>query len=378
MSLAERYAAVPQRPRFLLRVVALFWLTRVLHLGAVWVWASRRHESVLGVLTKADGLHYTSIAVHGYAPLGALDPSGVPVHTSDLVFFPLYPLLVRLPALVLDVRLAAVLVTLLAGTVASVLIALWAEPQAGQRAAAWLVLLWATLPSAAVLDMGYSEALFVALAAGTLLALARRRWIAAALACALAGLSRPTGVALVASLVVAVLLDGRLSLRKVAAVLIAPLGLLVALTHVALATGRWDGWFWLEGTVWRSGFDLGRSTWSRLADVVQGGPSSRVAPYVVAAATVVLFVALLVAYLLRRPRPADAVFAVLAMAMTLGGAGYFHSKPRFLLTVFPVLLAPSAWLSRLPRTAAWVVGAVLLVVSTGWNAWLLVGWRYSL
>src|SRR4029078_10416072 len=52
--------------------------------------------------------------------------------------------------------------------------------------------LFAVLPHAVVESMGYSEALFTALAAWSLWAVLRRYWLSAALLCVLAGLTRPT------------------------------------------------------------------------------------------------------------------------------------------------------------------------------------------
>src|SRR5581483_12500553 len=55
----------------------------------------------------------------------------------------------------------------------------------------------ALFPAAAVLVMGYAEALFMALSVGAFLALRTRRWEVAAGLGLLAGLCRPLGVVLV-------------------------------------------------------------------------------------------------------------------------------------------------------------------------------------
>ncbi len=67
-----------------------------------------------------------------------------------------------------------------------------------------LVVLVFAQPMSIVFSMAYTEALFVALVAGTLLAAYRRLWLVAGLLGVLAGLTRPTGAALAVALAVAV------------------------------------------------------------------------------------------------------------------------------------------------------------------------------
>jgi hypothetical protein len=184
----------------------------------------------------------------------------------------------------------------------------WARPVVGDRAAVVLVWVWSPLPSAVVLSMAYSEVLFVAAAAGCLLGLQRRRWLLAAAAATVGGLTRPTGGALVLAVWVAVAVEMPRSREPAitawAAVTLAPVGLVVSLAHVAHATGRLDGWFWLERTVWRSGFDGGRSGLDKLGQLVTGGTPAHRLPEIVAAALVLAAIALAVRLFSARPRPA--------------------------------------------------------------------------
>jgi hypothetical protein len=354
---------------------ALFLVVRLVQIAAVAVAAAGGSTPVLDLLTKADGQSYLALAANGYPAPPPIGPDGVYVHTTDLAFFGLYPLLVRVGSLLLDPRAAAVVVSLLAGTAAAAMIGLWAAPRLGRWGAVATVAVWSLWPSGIVLGMGYSESLFLACAAATLLALQRGRWLAAGLACALGGLTRPTGAALVVAVVVAVVLAGRPDGRRWAALVIAPLGLVVSIGHVALATGRWDGWFWLQRTVWKSGFDGGVSTWRSGLAALRGGA---VAPYVVSAVVVILFLALLVVYLVGRPPWHEAAYVLVVAAMGLGGVGYFHCKPRFLLPAFPVMAVVGGRWARWRVPVAVLVGVAALVASTWWNTYLVVSWPYSL
>ena len=363
--------------RTVLASIAVYVVVRTSVLVAVVVAARGSVTPVLDLLTKADGLRYLAIAGDGYAPPPPVGPDGVYTETTNLAFFPLYPATIRLFSWAIDPRAAAVLAALLAGLVATVLMTLWAAPRVGPRGAVVLVAIWSLWPSAVVYGMGYSESLFVATVAGCLLAMQRQRWTWAAVACALAGLTRPTGAALLGALLVALLVHRPPWRGWLPAAVLAPLGLVVSLAHVGVATGRWDGWFWIERTVWRSGFDGGRSTLANAVGAVTGTKVQTLPPYLVAAVTCVLAIALLVALLVQRPPAEEAVYAVLATVMALGGVNYFHCKPRFLGVVLPLFVPPARWLSRLPRWALAVLGVVALVLSARWSAWFVVTWKYS-
>jgi hypothetical protein len=123
---------------------------------------------------------------------------------------------------------------------------------------------------AVVLTMAYTEALFCALAAWALVFVLERRWVAAGVCCALAGLVRPTAPALVLAVGLAALVcllrrrDGR---RPPAAALLAPLGLLGYLLWVGGRThpgaglaDRLGAWSEPESRGWQTGFDRGAAT----------------------------------------------------------------------------------------------------------------------
>src|SRR5262249_13087555 len=133
-------------------------------------------------------------------------------------------------------------------------------------------------------------------------------------------------------------------LRPVAALVLAPLGLVGYLAWVAHALDRLDGWSYMQDKGWHLSFDGGRSTWHTLVHPVLLEPRrlelSEVSAVLVA--SVVLLV--LLAYL-RPPWPL-LVYAAGLVVLTLGGEGYYHSRSRFLLPAFPLLLPIAVALGR--------------------------------
>ena len=383
MTVASRMANSSVR-RVVVGSVLLFAAIRLLMLLVIAVVAHAHHKHVLTVLTKADGLWYLRIAKHGYGSPPPIGPNGSYTHTTTLAFFPLYPYLIRAVSwLGFSNVHAALLITAICGLVAAALIAMWATGVVGARAAVVLVGIWSMLPSSCVFDMAYSEALFVAAAAWCLLGLQRRKLVPAAVAATVAGLTRPTGGCLVLAVYVAALVglnrDRRLTRERVSALVIAPAGLLFSLGHVAVATGRLDGWFWLERTVWNSGFDAGRSGVTVYDQLLGGGKARHVPPQIMAAVVVVAFIALTLWWLLGRHRPSgpDVAYSVSAEVLAIGERHYFHVKPRFLLVAFPVLVPLARRVARLPGWALLAVGAAALAGSLWWNAYFVAIWPAS-
>jgi hypothetical protein len=384
---------------FLTRAAVVHIVVRVAVLAAVLV-AVAVHPLGTGsyggdigaALGKSDGVWYLGIAHHGYGSPPPIGPDGSYVHLTSLAFFPLYPLIVRVVAVTgLPYLGAALLVTGGAGLAAALLVALWARAIVGTRGALVLLAIWELFPSSAVLDLAYSEALFVAAAAGALLALQRRAWVLAGLAATVAGLTRPTGGAVVAAVWVAVGLEWwrrrRPSAPSLAAALVAPVGLLVSLGHVAIATGRLDGWFWLERTAWQSGFDAGWTSVTHVGEVLTGGRALHRLPEIVAAIVVVAVVVgavLAIRTVPRRGGPArvsaaDAAYAVVVAVLGIGERSYFYVKPRLLFVGFPLLTPVARRVAAMrARPAVVAVGLLVAVASVCYQAYLLVGWPKAL
>ena len=151
----------------------------------------------LGILGSWDGRWYQNVAARGYLL--------VPGHQSNPAFFPLFPIVLRsLHWTGLSFRGAGVVVANLAFLVA--VLAFYElgrellPEQDARRAAVYL----AVFPMGFVFSMVYPESLvFAAIALAAFFAL-RGRWIAAALAGAVAALARPEGVFYVLPLAVIV------------------------------------------------------------------------------------------------------------------------------------------------------------------------------
>ncbi|PRH78703.1 hypothetical protein C6N75_13580 [Streptomyces solincola] len=290
-----------------------------------------------------DSGWYVLIAEEGYA--GSCPVQG---DLCRYAFFPLYPALIRTTASLtpLPAPWAALLLSLAASAAAAWGVYAVVEHCAGRRTALVATVLWGALPHAVVESMAYTESLFTALAAWALYAVLTGRWLAAASLACLAGLTRPTGIAVVAAVGVPALLALRarpLPRRAAAALVLAPLGWLGWVAWTGVRAARWDGYFLVQRR-WGSYVDGGRYTWDRLGRLF-ARPETPLSAAVVAAVLAGAAVLLVVCVLQRWPLPL-LVHSGLTLLITVGGAGYFHSKGRFLLPAFALLLPLAAALAR--------------------------------
>ena len=154
-----------------------------LDLAALWEMAVRR------LTTPGDAERYLDIAKNGYVAEGE--------NAINLVFYPLYPLLIRLLGLATgSLPAAAVIISQISYAAASVL---WYELILldGGRRQAWDGVLLMGLYPFSIFAMGiFTEGLFLLLTIGCLLALRKRKFVWAGCVGFLAALTRTQGVLL--------------------------------------------------------------------------------------------------------------------------------------------------------------------------------------
>lgn len=232
MALAEasRQATPPQRPtpftsagrhaigaralnHPIRTVLAVYVISRLVALLALWI-AATWFQNPAGVghadpgigdlFGLWDGVWYERIVRDGYPVPLPVDADSGAVTYSAWAFYPLYPYLVKAVMLTgLPFTAAGVLLNVALGGLAAVLI--WAVLRTGvhadrqpqrERLALVAACLWCFYPTTAVLLKPYTEALAVALVAGALLLMIRRRYVLVAAVALPLGFTRGVAPAL--------------------------------------------------------------------------------------------------------------------------------------------------------------------------------------
>ena len=303
-----------------------------------------------------DAQHYLYLATRGYGATGDA--------RNLIAFFPLYPALISAVAATgLPARSAALLISNIAGVVAAILLyeiaaapgveraAALAAPgveraavsprqelreHAAFRAAAFFVV----FPTAYFLLVGYTEALFCALAFGAVFATRRQRWLFAGLLGGLAAASRFTGLALLPFLLIE-LFDARHTRRAVGQAILAPmlvvLGFLTYLATNLLVLGDAFAFISVQRQHWSHSL---AAPWVGFADAIRGiswrvpwekltvGGGEAIGGVAAYAATILSWL---------RLRPSDAAYATVLTVMATF-LPFWLSIPRYLLGMYPLFL----------------------------------------
>jgi MFS family permease len=160
--------------------------------------------SYLTFTAQWDGQWYRAIAEHGYPRTLPVDDEGL-VQQNAWAFYPLFPFLTRalMDLTHLGFFVVGSTLSLLLGFVAAAAMAMLLRDRIGERYTLLAVALWASQPAAAALQVGYTEAMAMALLTLFLLALSHERWWWATLLAVLLGLTRPIAVPIAAVTLVA-------------------------------------------------------------------------------------------------------------------------------------------------------------------------------
>ncbi|WP_327374413.1 mannosyltransferase family protein [Streptomyces sp. NBC_01216] len=344
-------------------------VTRVLGLVALAVGSAVTGKDGLHRLSgRWDSVWYVRIAEHGYGYEVALPDGGV---HSDLAFFPLFPALERALAAILsvDAATAGLVVAWTASLAAAWGVYRCGAQVAGHPAGVCLAVLWGVYPTAFVQSMAYTETLFTAFAAWSVLAVLRGRWVLAGVLCLCAGLTRPTAVALIAAIgitaLVTVVRERRLPVRMAAGVCLAPLGWLGYIVYVAVRQGSATAYFDVQAA-WGNSVDGGVA----LARFIAGLPLPAALGLCAALALLGGLVALCVRQ--RQPLPL-LVYTIGVVVVSLVGAAYFGSRPRLMMPAFGLLLPAAVALVRLRLRGRVLVLAVPALASAVYGAFTLLG-----
>ncbi|MFH8612424.1 glycosyltransferase family 39 protein [Streptomyces sp. NPDC018029] len=348
---------------------------RALGLAVLAVWGAVAGKSPHTLLSaRWDSLWYTRVAEHGYGWEVTL-PDGS-VH-SNLAFFPLLPWLERLVSAVgpLSYADAGLVVSWVASLFAAAGIFAVADHLYGRRAGICAAALWAVLPVGIVQSMAYSESLFTALAAWSLYAVLRERWVAAGVLASLAGLTRPVGAAVVAAIWAAAAVrmyrERRADRRVLLGVILAPLGAAGYVLWVGHRTGGGLFGYLDVQAGWGNGFDFGYAFARFVGEKFTSVPGALAGLGLIAGVALVCGL-----YVLgvrgKQPLPL-LVYCGIVVVLALCAAGYFGSKPRLLMPAFPLLLPVAVALARLRTSRSALVLGGVAVVSAVYGAFWLHG-----
>ena len=171
--------------------------------GAAILFSARRATRSYGIITSRVHVVGSKYGISGISDITKRLPNLGTRHDGSMEFYPLFPWLVRLVAYVSRSYLASgFIVSGIASVIAAVLLRRLVHldyPASVAMRSVWFLLIF---PTAYFLHIGYSEALFLALALACILAARGERWWLAGVLGAFCWMTRATGAVLVPTLAV--------------------------------------------------------------------------------------------------------------------------------------------------------------------------------
>ncbi len=350
------------RKKELLRVLATYVIIRSIGLILTWSASALRDKSFMTIFSRWDSQWYLSIAQNGYG----FEKISHGRTLSNEAFFPLFPLLERFIHSLTHLNYvgAGVLISSLSGIWAAAMIYLVVRGLASKETALLTVILWSIYPLSFVDTLAYTETLFTALAATAIYFWQRDQMKSSALAALLAGMTRPSGlaIALAISLSALYMVIKNPSVRKnldyYFAIIVPPLGWLGYIFYLAQKRNSLIAYFSIQSH-WGNGFDGGKVFVKWIRDFL-------ISDKWLLGILILISCAILLLALKRlfeiTDVPAILIYTTMLVALSLTTQGYFGSKPRYLLPAFPLFIPAALYISRLSKAKQ---RAVVLALATG-------------
>jgi hypothetical protein len=281
------------------------------------------------IWNRWDAVHYLRLAEKGYVFSGE--------DSVSIVFYPLYPWLVRVAAFVTQNYLAAAFVVSgIASVAAGLLLQRLVhadESETVARNSVWFLFIF---PTSYFLHIPYTESLFLALILGSFLAARQNRWEIAALLGACACLTRVNGLLLAPALALEALAQYRASRRldlRWLWIAVVPLGFAIYVLMNYKATGDFFAFSKIMEVHWYKKFT---TPWFAISDVWRRVPEGKTMEglheffYIVFGFACTIWCWL-------RSRPSYALWMT-SNWLLINSTSFVVSVPRYLLTLFPIFI----------------------------------------
>jgi len=295
-------------------------------------------QLVMNQFSKWDSPHYMYIAQNGYVNEG--DPA------NFIVFFPLYPFLVRL--ITFDfayVNLSGLIVSNVSSIIAVIYLFKLAKLDYSDSVAKKAVLFLSVFPTAYFLSAVFTEGLFLALVIASLYYARNAKWALAGVLGLLASLTRLAGLILLPVLIVEYLHQKEWKIRatnlKLLWTSLPALGFLVYLLINYQVTGNFFMFIEIERTHWHQTLNpldgllgaLGWSTNSAFPDSITIG----YAQVIFAVFGFAMVIAGFIACYKSKLRTSYLVYMLLTWMLSVS-TSFWISIPRYVLTMFPMFI----------------------------------------
>jgi hypothetical protein len=325
-------------------------------------------EGFLGMFNRWDAPHYLNIAQNWYVNTGD--------EANFIVFFPLYPVLIRLITFNFDyATVSALVVSNVCSFVAFYYLYKLAKFEFNSGVAVKAVLFMSIFPTAYFLSAPYTEGLFFAVVIASVYYARVGRWEIAGFLSMFAALSRLAGLLLLPVLVVEYMHQKKWKPRQVDRRIVwtflAAAGFLIYLGINLQVTGDAFKFMEIEKTHWFNTFDpveglKAAYSWGTTRAYPEN-LSIGIAPIVFAVYGLLIFAVAVY----KRMRPSYLLYMFLTWGLAVS-TSWWISVPRYVMAMFPMFILLGALTQKKAVNVA--ISAVFLVGLVYFTAIFAIGW----
>jgi Gpi18-like mannosyltransferase len=371
------YAKIPQSLKVAI-LIALIAKLAVFYIGYATAYktalangdAAEPLQLIMSQFSKWDSPHYMHIAQNGYVNEGDA--------ANFIVFFPLYPLLVRI--ITVDfayINLSGLIISNLSSIIMVIYLFKLARLDYSDRVAKKAVLYLSVFPTAYFLSAVYTESLFLALAIASLYYARNAKWPLAGFLGWLTALTRIAGLLLLPVLVVEYFHQKEWKLKaanlKLLWISLPAFGFLIYLLVNYQVTGSFFTFMEVERVHWYQTLDpvgglAGALGWAGSSEF----PKYLTLGYAQVAFAVFGLLMVLAGYKVKL-RPSYQVYLLLTWMLSVS-TGFWISVPRYVLTMFPMFMSLALFSQKRLVT---VTIAAVSAAALGFFTWLFASGAWA-
>jgi len=295
-------------------------------------------QLLLNQFAKWDGPHYMYLAQNGYTNQG--DPA------NFIVFFPLYPFLVRL--ITFDfayINLSGLVISNISSLIAVIYLFKLAKLDYSDSIAKKTILFLSVFPTAYFLSAVFTEGLFLATVIASLYYARKAKWAYAGILSLLASLTRIAGLLLLPVLIVEYLDQKEWKIKatdpKITWTILPALGFLTYLLINYQVTGNFFTFIEIERTHWFETLNPIEGLLGTIGWTTNGAYPDNImigyAQLIFAALGLTMVIAGFIAAYKHKLRPSYALYMLLIWMLAVS-TSFWISIPRYVLSMFPMFM----------------------------------------
>lgn len=308
------------------------------------------HNEFLGVLesfevlwNKWDAPHFISIAQNGYASIGE--------ERYFIVFFPLYPILVRLFAIIIrDFTLSGIIVSNLALCLGSIYLYKLVLMDYSHKVAMRAVFLLLIFPMSFFCGIVYTESLFIMLTIISFYYMRKREWINSGIFGLLAAFTRNFGILLLIPLFIEIVLSikkegNKQAIEQLIALISIPTGLGLYLFVNKMVTGDWLKFLSYQQEKWHNKFGfLPENVGKHVLYIFEWKPSISVSMWMPQVFSFLLALGIII-FAIKRIRLSYSAYMLVYLIIAFSPT-WLISGPRYVMAMFPLYIVLSTTIKR--------------------------------